>query len=120
MADQTQDNNALSHRTRANADFHFAGVDTSPTRTAEQQDAWATAEREIQDAAALRDQERRDQENMRRAMTAQEERALSTTMKCGKCQQTRVAYSQAQTRSADEPMTTFCECTVCGNRWKFS
>jgi transcription elongation factor S-II len=41
-------------------------------------------------------------------------------MTCGKCKQSRVAYSQAQTRSADEPMTTFCECTVCGNRWKFS
>jgi transcription elongation factor S-II len=39
---------------------------------------------------------------------------------CGKCGQKKVSYSQAQTRSADEPMTTFCECTVCGNRWKFS
>jgi len=41
-------------------------------------------------------------------------------MTCGKCRQSRVAYTQAQTRSADEPMTTFCECTNCGNRWKFS
>lgn len=44
----------------------------------------------------------------------------SCSMTCSKCKQSRVAYSQAQTRSADEPMTTFCECTNCGNRWKFS
>lgn len=41
-------------------------------------------------------------------------------MQCGKCKFMKVAYSQAQTRSADEPMTTFCECMNCGNRWKFS
>lgn len=41
-------------------------------------------------------------------------------MTCGKCKMSRVAYSQAQTRAADEPMTTFCECTNCGHRWKFS
>ena len=28
--------------------------------------------------------------------------------------------SQAQTRSADEPMTTFVYCNECGNRWKVS
>ncbi|KAK3719124.1 transcription elongation factor TFIIS [Vermiconidia calcicola] len=61
-----------------------------------------------------------EKENMNKAMTAQEEKAISTTMTCGKCKQSKVAYSQAQTRSADEPMTTFCECTVCGHRWKFS
>jgi transcription elongation factor S-II len=41
-------------------------------------------------------------------------------MTCGKCKQSKVAYTQAQTRAADEPMTTFCECQFCGNRWKFS
>ena len=25
-----------------------------------------------------------------------------------------------QTRSGDEPMTVFCSCVTCGNRWKFS
>jgi len=45
---------------------------------------------------------------------------LNHSMQCGKCKQMKVAYSQAQTRSADEPMTTFCECMNCGNRWKFS
>ncbi len=27
-------------------------------------------------------------------------------------------YLQVQTRSADEPMTTFVLCNECGNRWK--
>ncbi|CAD0091713.1 unnamed protein product [Aureobasidium mustum] len=59
-------------------------------------------------------------ENMDKAMVAQAERSISASLTCGKCGQKKVSYSQAQTRSADEPMTTFCECTVCGNRWKFS
>lgn len=59
-------------------------------------------------------------ENMNNAMVAQEQKSVSTSLQCGKCGQKKVSYSQAQTRSADEPMTTFCECTHCGNRWKFS
>lgn len=31
----------------------------------------------------------------------------------------KTTYYQLQTRSADEPMTTFCTCHECGNRWKF-
>ncbi|KAF2723292.1 transcription elongation factor [Polychaeton citri CBS 116435] len=61
-----------------------------------------------------------ERENMMKAMTAQEEKSVSETMQCGKCKKYRVSYSQAQTRSADEPLTTFCECIVCGHRWKFS
>ncbi|XP_046883466.1 transcription elongation factor A protein 1 [Hypomesus transpacificus] len=38
---------------------------------------------------------------------------------CGKCKQKRCTYTQVQTRSADEPMTTFVFCMDCGNRWKF-
>jgi transcription elongation factor S-II len=59
-------------------------------------------------------------ENMNNAMVAQEQKSVSTSLQCGKCGQKKVSYSQAQTRSADEPMTTFCECLHCGNRWKFS
>lgn len=40
-------------------------------------------------------------------------------IKCGKCKKTNVTYNQVQTRSADEPMTTFCLCNECGKRWKF-
>lgn len=38
---------------------------------------------------------------------------------CTKCQGKNCTYSQVQTRSADEPMTTFVLCNDCGNRWKF-
>ncbi|KAJ8336483.1 hypothetical protein SKAU_G00377030 [Synaphobranchus kaupii] len=38
---------------------------------------------------------------------------------CGKCKKKKCTYTQVQTRSADEPMTTFVFCTECGNRWKF-
>lgn len=59
-------------------------------------------------------------ENMDKAMIPQEQKSISVSLTCGKCGQKKVSYSQAQTRSADEPMTTFCECMNCGNRWKFS
>ncbi|CAL8324656.1 unnamed protein product [Merluccius merluccius] len=37
---------------------------------------------------------------------------------CGKCRGKNCSYTQVQTRSADEPMTTFVLCNGCGNRWK--
>ena len=40
--------------------------------------------------------------------------------KCGKCKSKRTTYFQLQTRSADEPMTTFVSCNDCGKQWKFS
>jgi transcription elongation factor S-II len=37
---------------------------------------------------------------------------------CGKCKERNASYYQMQTRSADEPMTTFVTCLKCGNKWK--
>jgi len=37
---------------------------------------------------------------------------------CRKCNSKQCSYYQLQTRSADEPMTTFVTCINCGNRWK--
>lgn len=37
---------------------------------------------------------------------------------CRKCKSNKCSYYQLQTRSADEPMTTFITCISCGNRWK--
>ncbi|XP_062545743.1 transcription elongation factor S-II isoform X2 [Armigeres subalbatus] len=40
-------------------------------------------------------------------------------LKCGKCKKRNCTYNQLQTRSSDEPMTTFVLCNECGHRWKF-
>lgn len=44
--------------------------------------------------------------------------AATDEFKCYKCKKSKCTYYQLQTRSADEPMTTFVNCLVCGNRWK--
>lgn len=44
--------------------------------------------------------------------------ASTDNFTCGKCKSTACTYYQLQTRSSDEPMTTFVTCTKCGNRWK--
>ena len=44
--------------------------------------------------------------------------ASTDNFTCGKCKSKACTYYQLQTRSADEPMTTFVTCTLCGNRWK--
>ncbi|KAA8893675.1 transcription factor S-II, central domain-containing protein [Sphaerosporella brunnea] len=58
--------------------------------------------------------------NLRESMVAKPEKSISDQLQCGKCGKKKVSYTQAQTRSADEPMTTFCTCEHCGNMWKFS
>lgn len=44
--------------------------------------------------------------------------ASSDDFTCRKCKSKKCSYYQLQTRSADEPMTTFVSCLDCGNRWK--
>ena len=44
--------------------------------------------------------------------------ASTDTFTCRKCKQNKCTYYQMQTRSADEPMTCYVSCCVCGNRWK--
>ena len=44
--------------------------------------------------------------------------AATDTFKCRKCKSNKCTYYQMQTRSADEPMTTFVSCLDCGCRWK--
>ncbi|KAI2625977.1 transcription elongation factor [Hypomontagnella submonticulosa] len=59
-------------------------------------------------------------ENMKKAQVPMVEKSISDSLECSNCKKKMVSYTQAQTRSADEPMTTFCECMNCGKRWKFS
>ena len=44
--------------------------------------------------------------------------ASTDNFTCRKCKSKQCSYYQLQTRSADEPMTTFVTCLPCGNRWK--
>lgn len=45
--------------------------------------------------------------------------AYSNDYKCKKCGESKSKVTQIQTRSADEPMTTFVICLVCHNAFKF-
>lgn len=60
-----------------------------------------------------------EKESMDQAQLAHVEGTVTDLLKCGKCKKRNCTYNQLQTRSADEPMTTFVLCNECGNRWKF-
>ncbi|RKP06256.1 transcription elongation factor S-II [Thamnocephalis sphaerospora] len=60
-----------------------------------------------------------NEENLFKARGAGQQEAATDAFKCPKCKQRKCTYFQMQTRSADEPMTTFVTCVVCNNRWKF-
>lgn len=40
------------------------------------------------------------------------------TLECPKCHGFKAKYYEKQTRSADEPMTVFARCVLCGHRWR--
>jgi len=44
--------------------------------------------------------------------------AATDTFTCRKCKNNQCTYYQMQTRSADEAMTIYVSCCICGNRWK--
>ncbi len=55
----------------------------------------------------------------RAIITRQEDTMVKESLiKCGNCKNYTVETREFQTRSADEPMTVFCNCTTCGKRWK--
>ena len=49
----------------------------------------------------------------------QKNMATTDLFTCKKCKNNRCSVFELQTRSADEPMTTFVTCIVCKNTWKF-
>ncbi|XP_057196579.1 transcription elongation factor A protein 3 isoform X8 [Triplophysa rosa] len=59
------------------------------------------------------------QEAIREHQMAKTGGTSTDLLQCGKCKKRNCTYNQVQTRSADEPMTTFVLCNECGNRWKF-
>ena len=58
-------------------------------------------------------------DSIQEATTATDNQSETDMFRCGKCKQRKTKYYQMQTRSADEPMTTFVTCINCDNRWKF-
>lgn len=46
--------------------------------------------------------------------------ASTDTFTCRKCKGNQCTYYQLQTKSADESMTVYVNCCLCGNKWKFS
>ncbi|RLV92124.1 Transcription elongation factor S-II [Spathaspora sp. JA1] len=75
---------------------------------------------EMAPEALKKEIEKLHKQNLFDAQGATEKRAVTDRFTCGKCKHKKVSYYQMQTRSADEPLTTFCTCENCGNRWKFS
>ncbi|KAK7804199.1 hypothetical protein U0070_019421 [Myodes glareolus] len=58
------------------------------------------------------------QEAIREHQMAKTGGTTTDLLRCSKCKKKNCTYNQVQTRSADEPMTTFVLCNECGNRWK--
>jgi len=56
--------------------------------------------------------------DMRLEQLKAEDQDYEGILQCGKCKSKKTEYYQLQTRSADEPMTTYATCKKCGNRWK--
>lgn len=52
--------------------------------------------------------------------TANDAERVRSEVQCRGCKRNRVTYYQRQTRSADEPPTTFYRCEYCGREWKSS
>lgn len=54
---------------------------------------------------------------MKKYITKQEE-VSDGMFTCNQCKSKKTVYYQMQTRSADEPMTTYVTCTNCNKKWK--
>ncbi|EXB74396.1 Transcription elongation factor A protein 2 [Morus notabilis] len=65
---------------------------------------------------------RMEERAMEKAQTGKseaKEKATTDQFKCGRCGERKTVYHQMQTRSADEPMTTYVTCMNCNHHWKF-
>lgn len=55
---------------------------------------------------------------MRKEYLAKEVKNQDGLFMCNRCRTKKTTYYQLQTRSADEPMTTFVSCLNCDKNWK--
>lgn len=56
--------------------------------------------------------------DLRKADLTRENKNQEGFFTCGRCKSKKTTYYQLQTRSADEPMTTFVTCLNCDRNWK--
>lgn len=60
-----------------------------------------------------------DEKNKRDRLLYEINKEMATDMyQCSRCKKRECSYYQLQTRSADEPMTSFVTCLNCGKRWR--
>ena len=64
------------------------------------------------------DRLRAEDAERKRLISIERPKASTDAFRCGACGKRECTYFQMQTRSADEPMTTFVECCNCGKRWR--
>lgn len=61
----------------------------------------------------------KDQQFRREQRILEGNLAMATDrFRCSRCKKKQCSYYELQTRSADEPMTIFISCHVCGKQWK--
>jgi transcription elongation factor S-II len=78
-----------------------------------------TMESKLMASKEMQDERKRLLDERIAESTTHEPKPIKSSLyRCGKCKQNQCSYYQMQTRSADEPMTTFVTCHNCGNRWK--
>ena len=58
-------------------------------------------------------------EKIKKNNDTKEKMSTINVFRCKKCGENKCTSHQIQTRSIDEPMTTFINCKICGNSWKF-
>jgi transcription elongation factor S-II len=56
--------------------------------------------------------------NMNKHISSSKEEVADGIFTCNACKSKKTVYYQMQTRSADEPMTTYVTCTNCNKKWK--
>tara|TARA_Y100001970_G_scaffold293073_2_gene437578 strand:+ start:5715 stop:6218 length:504 start_codon:yes stop_codon:yes gene_type:complete len=56
--------------------------------------------------------------NMLKKHITKQEEVGDGMFTCNACKSKKTVYYQMQTRSADEPMTTYVTCTNCNKKWK--
>ncbi|CAI4219259.1 unnamed protein product [Parascedosporium putredinis] len=91
----------LKNKTNAELGQRVMAGDIPPDRFVKLSDA------ELLSAEQRKTNELYEKENMKKAQVPMAEKSVSSEFKCARCGEKKVSYSQAQTRSADEPMTTF-------------